>query len=248
MAAKIIVFDIETAPGLGWAWEQYDTNIIKFKQPWFMLSFAWKYLGDDVIQTRSLPDYKGYSKNKTNDKHLVTDLWNIFNEADILVAHNGDAFDIKKSNARFAKHDLPPYSPIKSIDTYKIAKKHFKFDSVSLASLAQFLEIGEKIPNLGFKTWEGCIEGDEASWELMKRYNARDVEIGEKVYYKLRPWASAHPNIALYTDHDGCPNCGGTHIQRRGIEHLKTRSYQRLKCQDCGRWFPGKSVKRNEIN
>jgi hypothetical protein len=42
-------------------------------------------------------------------------------EADIICAHNGDAFDIKKINSRLITNGFKPPSPFKTIDTLKAA-------------------------------------------------------------------------------------------------------------------------------
>jgi DNA polymerase III epsilon subunit-like protein len=81
-----------------------------------MLSWSFKWLDGKHI-TKGLCDYKTFKKDKTNDKELVTELWELFNEADILIAHNGDRFDRRKSNTRFLKHHLTPPQPYQTIDT-----------------------------------------------------------------------------------------------------------------------------------
>lgn len=246
MPAKIALLDIETAPSLGWVWEAYDTNVIAFEQNWFLLSFAYKFLEDDAITCHSLPDYPNYKKDRTDDTLLVEDLWRVFDEADIIVAHNGDAFDVKKSNARFIAHGMPPPSPYKTIDTLKIAKKHFKFESNRLDALGRFLDLGVKVPHTGFELWKGCMRGDAQAWAKMVEYNVQDVALLEKVFVKLRPWASSLPNLALYSDTPGdcvCPSCGSDHVQRRGLAYARTTKRQRFQCVSCGSWFQGGIVK-----
>ena len=246
MSAKIVLLDIETAPNLGWVWGKYDQNVIAFEEHWYMLSFAAKVLGEDVSFVRGLCDYDDYRSDLRNDFHLVSDLWAVLDGADIVVAHNGDAFDIKRSNARFIAHSFPPPSPYKTIDTLKIARKHFKFESNKLNDLGQYLEVGEKIPHVGFKLWRACMAGDLEAWEKMKEYNVQDLVLLEEVYLKLRPWAVSHPNLNLYgdrTDPLKCPNCGSDHVQRRGYSHLVSQVRQRFNCTGCGRWFSGPVVK-----
>ena len=247
MSAKIVLLDIETAPNLGWVWGKYDQNVIAFYSTTYILSFAYKQLGDDGIIVRALPDYKGYAKSPTNDGSLVRDLWAVLDGADIVVGHNGDAFDIKRSNARFIAHGLAPPAPFKTIDTLKIAKKHFKFESNKLGDLGQYLAIGKKLAHTGFDLWKGCMDGDPASWEMMKAYNVQDVQLLEEVYLKLRPWATAHPNLNLYgstTDTAKCTSCGSDHVQKRGYSYAVTQIRQRFQCMDCRHWFSGEVVKR----
>jgi hypothetical protein len=242
-APKIALFDIETAPSLGWVWQLRETDVIDVQSAWYILSFAYKWLGEDKIRTVALPDFPRYRRDREDDSKLVKQLWSIFDEADILIAHNGDGFDIKKANARFLFHGLNPPTPYKSIDTLKVARRHFRFDSNRLNDLGKFLGVGKKLPHTGFHLWKGCMSGDLAAWKTMRRYNARDVELLERVYLKLRPWFANHPDLNLYTEGDGCPTCQSENMERRGVYTSKTRKYQRWVCDDCGSWTKGDLIK-----
>lgn len=189
MTARLCYFDIETAPSLGWFFEFYkEGNIVATQQPWFMLSFSWKWAGERQAHVKALCDYPGYTKNKTDDSHLVRDLHKIFCEADVLIAHNGDGFDIKKTNTRFLGIGLPPPIPYKTIDTLKISRRIFKQDSNRLAALGQYLGLGGKTPHTGFAMWKACMDGDMKAWATMKKYNKRDTLLLEQVAHKLIPW------------------------------------------------------------
>lgn len=243
--AKIILFDIETAPNLGWFWEMWETNPIGIKTNWHLLSFSWKYLGDERVHTHSLPDYPEYKKDKDDDSALARHLWEILDYADIVIAHNGDKFDVKKANARFIFHKLKPPTPYKTIDTLKVARKHFKFDSNKLDSLGKYLGVGEKLPHTGAHLWFGCMSGDKESWKLMKKYNEQDVMLLEKVYLQLRPWMTTHPNVNIYDEfQDSCPTCGAK-VEKRGFGYAQLSSYQRYCCKNpkCGAWSRGSSIK-----
>lgn len=250
MGAKILLLDIETAPLVGQAWGKYDQNILKIIRPSFMLSFAYKWLGEKKVYCKALPDYSGYDKNKVDDKYLVQDLWKLFDEADIIVAHNGDQFDIKKSYARFAVHDLPAPRPVKTIDTKKIAKKHFRLDSNSLSDLGQFLDLGVKIPTGGFDLWDQCIGGDLAAWTRMRDYNVRDVRLLELVYLRIRSYSDNHPNLNLYQDPEhppeNCPVCESSNTVKRGYHTNKVQVRQQHVCKDCRSWFLGKTIKQEK--
>jgi DNA polymerase elongation subunit (family B) len=240
-AARVLFVDIETAPLKGYTWGIWEQNVIEVSDDWYMLSFAAKW-GDGKIQCKALPDYPGYKKNRACDKALVTDLWKLMNEADVVVAHNGDAFDIKKANARFIKHGLPPVSPFKSIDTLKIARKHFKFDSNKLDSLGAYLGVGRKLPHTGKHLWLACMAGDEKAWRLMRRYNKQDVALLWRVYMKIRSWAANHPDLRIYSGSDGCPTCQSTNVYRNGKSYAMKTIRQRYHCRDCGKFYPGEAI------
>jgi hypothetical protein len=240
--SKIAFVDIETAPSLGWVWQKWEANVIDFKKDWYMLSFAVKWAHENKVKTYGLIDYPGYQKDKENDKKLVEDLWRVFDEADILIAHNGDSFDIVKANTRFILHKLEPPSPYKTVDTLKIARKVFKFDSNKLDDLGHYFGIGRKLPHTGFHLWQGCMLGDKKSWDLMKRYNGHDVILLEKLYYLIRSWAVTHPNVNR-GDLEACPKCGSKHVQRRGFSYTLLRQKQRWQCQNCFGWWEGSARK-----
>lgn len=244
MRPKIAFFDIETAPLRSWNWGIWEQNAIEVSDDWFMLSYAMKWDGQKKIHVKSLPEYRGYKKKKNCDKALVTDLWKMMDEADVIIAHNGDAFDIKKANARFIKHGLPPVSPYKSIDTLKIARRHFKFDSNKLDSLGDYLAVGRKLPHTGKHLWFGCMAGDEKAWRLMRRYNKQDVALLERVYLKIRPWAQSHPDMRLIGGVNYCcPTCRSKNVRSNGNLYTLTTIKLRMTCQDCGRHYVGAKTK-----
>lgn len=228
---KIILLDIETAPSLGFYFDLYkEGNIVATVKSWYILSFAYKTLGGKT-HCMALPNFpKLYAKDKEDDSALVAVLHAVLEEADIIVAHNGDRFDLRKINARFLKYGMAPPSPYKTVDTLKVARKCFALDSNRLNDIGKYLGVGSKLPHTGFKLWEDCMAGDKKAWGLMKRYNVQDVELLDSVYHKLLPWMTNHPNIGVYAgiDHH-CPNCGGT-LTRRGFLYTKTGRKQRYQC------------------
>lgn len=244
---KILVFDIETAPNLVYTWGMWDQNVIAVKQDWYILSFVAKWLGSKDVIAKGLCDYKGYAQDKSNDKLLVEDLWKLFDSADLILGHNGDEFDIKKCNTRFLIHGLTPPTPFKSVDTKKVAKKHFRFDSNKMDELGRQLGIGRKKEHEGFALWLACMAGDRAAWKRMLAYNVQDVLLLERLYLRMRPYMTTHPNMNLLrgTTHS-CPNCGSSNCQRRGHSITKTQLVQRYQCKSCGAWSQGLSEKTDK--
>jgi hypothetical protein len=245
--SKILLFDLETTPNLGYIWGKYEQDVLEFTRDWYILTFAYKWLGEKTTHAYALTDFKTYKKEPENDRELVQKLWTLFDEADIIIAHNGDEFDIKKAQAKFVQHQLPPPTPFKTIDTKKIAKRYFKFDSNKLDDLGGYLNLGHKIQTGGFELWKGCMKGEKKAWKKMVRYNKQDVVLLEKVYLTLRPWTDNHPNLNLLNETQGCPVCGGTHLQRRGYRLTRSSKFIRYQCQDCGAWSSGAGEKLKEL-
>jgi hypothetical protein len=240
--AKIAFVDLETAPSLGWVWGKWEQNVIDFQRDWYILSYAVKWAHEKKIHVKGLIDYPGYENDVENDEKLVSDLWAVFDEADILVAHNGDNFDIVKANTRFILHKLSPPSPYKTVDTLKVARKIFKFDSNKLDDLGHYFNIGRKLPTTGFHLWRGCMLGDKKSWAQMKQYNAHDVELLEKIYYLMQAWAPSHPNVNQ-GQLEACPRCSSKDVQKRGFSYTMLCQKQRYFCKSCHGWFESSAKK-----
>lgn len=231
---RILLLDIETFPNIAYVWGKYDQNVIRFKQERCMATFVAKWLGEDKVISKALPDYKGYKPGSYGDRKLVADIWLLLNEADIIVAHNGDKFDVRVINGRFLFHGMPPPSPFKTVDTLKAVKNIASFNSNSLNDLSALLALGEKIKT-DFALWEGCINGDPVAWKKMVDYNVMDVLLLEKLYLRIRPWMKNHPN---FTAGNGakCPKCNASDVQYRGYAITSTRRYKRFQCKNCGGW------------
>lgn len=245
MSAKILIIDIETAPIVGYLWGLHDQNISldQIISPSYMLSYSAKWLDKSGIIFDSIFNHKEeFKKDPKNEESIAKTAWVLMNEADIIIAHNGDGFDIKWLNTIFLKHGLKPVSPFKTIDTLKIARSHFKFPSNKLDYIAQALGVGSKLRHEGFKLWDKCIRGDEQAWKKMEQYNKRDVFILEKVYKKLRPFIKNHPNLALYNEEENptCPNCNGKKFNKRGFAYTAVSKYHRYVCCNCGKWVRGR--------
>lgn len=238
----MVLLDIETSPLVGFAWQTYDTNILKVLESSKVISVAWKQLGADTTTVKCIADYSGYQPNVVDDKALIEEVWHVLDEADVLIAHFGDAFDFKKLNARFAFYGLNAPTPYQTVDTKKAASRYFKFDSNSLNNLGAYLNVGAKINNGGFDLWVRCMAGDMAAWDLMKAYNIQDVDLLEQVYLKLRPFIANHPDLAAVHptgNSETCSSCLSTNLTKRGFSLTKTGRKQRFQCGDCGSWSVG---------
>lgn len=239
---RVLFYDIENTPTVVTTWGLWEQNAIETLEEWYLLSYAYQWEGEDTVHVVALPDFKGYSKDKKNDKALCESLHKLFCEADLVVAHNGDEHDQKKSNARFIYHGLTPPSPYKSIDTKKVAKQKFKFNSNSLNNLGTYLRLGNKIENSGIKLWRACMEGDMKAWATMKKYNKQDVVLLKKVYDKLTPWINNFPRFNQDNKKE-CPKCQSKNTQHRGSWTYVSGKVEKLSCQDCGHYFKGDRIK-----
>lgn len=245
MLGRTLYLDIETAPSLGYVWAKYDTTVIDFKSDWYLLSVAYKWVGEDTkVKSIGLNNSPKYKPGSEDDKWLTEQIWNLLDQAQVVVAHNGDRFDLKKICTRFLLHGLKPPTPYKTVDTLKIARAKFAFDSNKLDDLGRYLGIGRKLPHTGFSLWKGTMAGDKKSWETMHQYNRHDVELLEEVYEIMRPWDTKHPQVNIGDiSTDNCPKCGSSKIQKRGFEYTMLRKKQRWQCMSCFGWYSAGAVK-----
>ena len=248
---KILLWDIETWPLVVTSWTLWPKdglghhNLLK---DFGIICAAWKWLGEREVHATWIS-----MLHPDNDLDVVKALHKVLSEADVIVAHNGDEFDLKKFNARAVYHGLKPLPPIKTIDTKKVAKKHFAFTSNRLDALGDFLGVGRKIPT-NFGMWlaimKGGREGADALAKMVK-YNKQDVRLLEDVYLKLRPYMLDHPNENLFsTAPEVCPVCGGIKFIEKGLRYTRVTAKQKYQCKSptCGAWFTGGTVKKVSLS
>jgi hypothetical protein len=243
LAPKILILDIETTPLEAYVWQ---TQVWKARisddfviSKWFMLTWSAKWLMDPEVMSMRLT---GSEVKVEDDSRIVKELWKLLDEADIVIAHNGDKFDIPNINTRFITSGLFPTKPYQTIDTLRIAQKQFGFTHNSLNALAKQFGFDPKI-DTDFDLWKRCKNGNDDALKEMEVYNRHDVELLEEVYIKLRPWVKSHPNLGLYmeTEYEVCPNCGGDHLVDVGTYYTQVGRYAAFRC-DCG------AIGRRRIN
>jgi hypothetical protein len=239
---SLCFLDIETAPSLGWVWGKWEQNVMDFEKNGYILSYSIKKMGSSHIKTTGLPDYDMWKEDKTNDSAILADLWNDLDQADVIIAHNGDRFDIPQINTRFVSLGMRPPSPYQTFDTLRVARKKFGFKSNKLDDLCRDLNIGRKLPHTGSHLWLSCMAGDLKAWKTMKRYNRRDVLLLEELYYKFLPWSSGHPPVNM-GDPARCVRCGSGNVKYDGFRFTNLRKKEQIHCLDCAGWFEG-SAKR----
>lgn len=228
MKRKTYVFDLETslieALTFGPMWEADLVYIIKHAE---LLCFSYKELGSRKAYVYSQRGFK-------TQKELIGKLWEMANEASVLIAHNGKSFDVRMMNTFFIANGFPPPAPYKLIDTKLVAKRYFRFPSNSLNELAAFFGLEGKMDTGGKELWLKCRAGDEKAWSKMERYNKRDVVLLEEVYQIMEPWIENHPDKKIYVPGKGCHRCGEEDTQKRGMKPRVIGWVQEYLCKKCG--------------
>lgn len=241
-----LFFDIETSPNIGFFWQSgYKisvpyTNIIK-ERAIICICYKWA----DTKEVHSLQ----WDSNQ-DDKQMLLEFVKVANEADELIGHNGDKYDLNWIRTRCLFHNIPMFPQYTTIDTLKHARSKFKFNSNRLDYIANFLGLGGKIET-GFDLWKNIVLDDcETSMNKMVKYCKNDVVILEKVYNHLSQYIphKTHYGVALYDDRNCCPECGSKNIN---ISKYRTTATGIKKiqfvCVECGKYHTTSQKHANAI-
>lgn len=254
---KVLFLDIETKPLMAYVWSIWEQNVglNQIESDWSILSFAARWAHAPAKQVI----YQDLSKARDieHDLPLLKSIWKLLDEADVVIAQNGVAFDKKKVYARFAIAGMPPPSSFRMVDTKLTAKKVFGFTSNRLEYLSDKLnKLYKKLKHErypGFDLWKECMRGNQAAWREMRKYNIHDVLTLEELYYVLLPWDDTI-NFSVFGDQlEPMCGCGSTEFERRGYYYTKAAKYQRFCCVECGAWTRGREnllpkVKRKSLH
>lgn len=238
---RTLLFDIECAPLKAYAYGIYDQNISIeniIEQP-RIIAFSAKWLGKKGV--------KFYSEYHHSREEMLQALYDLLDEADVVVGWNSKRFDVKWVNWELEVEGFGKPAPFKQIDIMAEAKRNFRMVSAKLDYVAhRLLDEGKHEYNM-MKMWRivDDPETDEAArkkeWNAMKRYAIRDTALLEPLFERLRPWIKMPHPVVESSEEALCHSCGSGNLIRKGYSLTLTGKYQRFKCGDCGSWFRGTS-------
>jgi len=228
---KRLYFDIETSPNVVLSWSvghkinlSYD-NIIRERA---VICVCWKWEGESEVHSLSW--------NKGDDKQLLKSFITVMCEADELVGHNGDNFDIKWLRARAIKHGIKMPPTFSTIDTLKQSRQGFRFNSNRLDYIGKYLGLKGK-EETGYDLWKDIVLNNcKASMDKMVSYCKRDVVLLEKVHAKLNPYTKHKYNYAVANGGNkvDCPECGSTNTRANGNRYTAAGThYKLMQCNSC---------------
>lgn len=230
-----LFFDIETSPNIGFFWTA---------------GFKLNISTDSIIKERAIICicYKWEGEKETHaltwdakqcDKKMLQAFIKVANEADEIVGHNGDKFDLAWVRTRCLFHKIDMFPTYVTIDTLKIARSKFKFNSNKLNYIAKYLGIGQKIKT-EYDLWKDItINKDKVAMEKMVKYCKMDVVLLEKVYNELRLHipVKTHYGVIFGEDRGTCPECGSDDLIRKDRRILASGIIKLvLKCNTCGKY------------
>lgn len=237
---KILLYDLETSHRITATFGLYnvDIPISCVLKDWVLFAASWKYLGQEEIYSASIATMK--------ESEVIKQVASAVQSADIIIAHNGDKFDIKKLRTKAFEYNFPPFIAPTSVDTLKEARKLFSFTSNRLDYLAKLLGLSGKTKT-SEDLWTRALQGDVSAVAEMERYCRNDVKILEDVYLALRGWMPGHPSVARLTksrkeSSASCPKCGSDdtrmHSRRLAIKTLYAYRF----CFGCRSYFKGETL------
>lgn len=231
-----LFFDIETSPNIVSSWRVgYNINITpdNIMQERAIICICYKWAGESKVHSLTW--------NKGDDKQLLVDFMKIMSEADEVIGHNSDKFDVKWVRTRALYHGLDEFPRYQTVDTLKLAKANYLFNSNKLDYIGQFLGVGKKMETGGFGLWKSIfIDHDPKALDKMVKYCKVDVIRLQQIYDKINPYSKhkSHVGAALDKGKDSCPNCGGTKCKNQGFRYLASGSKKQTRlCLSCGKGF-----------
>lgn len=229
---KRLYFDIETSCNIVFSWNvghkiNIDySNIIKERA---IICICYKWEDDKQVYGLTWDEDQ-------NDKAMLEKFIEVANQADELVGHNGDKFDLAWIRTRCLFHQIQMFPKYVTIDTLKVSRSKFRFNSNRLDYIAKYLGIGHKIKT-DFNLWKNILlNKDKKSLDYMIKYCKMDVVLLEKVHKKLSTHIDrkSHYGVIFGQDRGSCPECGSENLiiskKRMTATGLKKIQYQ---CKVC---------------
>jgi hypothetical protein len=244
MTAKVLAIDIECSPGVADVWSLRDLHV-------------------GLNQLRKDPEIigVGYSFDQAPSKYVSTwdqselggrafmlgYIWELLDQADVVVSYNGVGFDIPWLNGEFMREGMTPPSPFKNVDLYRVFKRNARFISHKLDYVAGALLGQQKHPTGGHQLWVDCMEGDEKARKKMAAYCRQDVALLWPLLEIAKPWLGNTVNFALLNGVEelACSKCGSAaYLRPKGTAYTATLAYPQHLCDPkrggCGAWIRDK--------
>lgn len=210
-----------------------------------IICIGYKWANEPKAHVMSILDYPGKFAN--DDKLLLKAFEKVYNQADIVVHHFGEYFDIPFLQTRRLIHGLHPMPETTMVDTWRICKKRLKFGSNRLQRVLEVLGCPiEKTP-VKLSVWSLARLGHKKSIDYVIDHCLKDILVLEWVYNKIKSVWTPHPALVINSDDKYCRFCKEYSGISNGFRPAKTHVYRRMGCKKCGfSWKGAKIGKSNE--
>jgi hypothetical protein len=239
---KRLFIDIETSPCIGDFWRPgYNVTLthknIRVQARIITLAYKWQH--EKKINTLVWSPLKKGRPFSQCDEKLVRKTVDVMNEADEIIAHYGDGFDVPWIRTRSLYHGIIT-GIWKTVDTKAWSSKYFILPSNKLDAIAQYLGIGEKI-RTEYDLWESITwEDDQHALDKMSEYNVHDVELLEPVWDALQHYVPppTHAGVHAGKEKWTCPECGAEPKRRqRPMVSATGMVKHQMYCGACRRYY-----------
>ena len=228
-----LFWDIETSMTVVYSWKVGfklnigPENIIHERK---IICIGYKWEGESKVNVLT------WDKDQ-DDKAMLVAFLKIANEADELVAHHGDGFDMPWFRTRCVFHGLQPLPDYKTVDTCAWAKRFFYFQSNKLAYIAPYLGCEGKISTT-YGLWKDIVEKKcVIALRKMSEYCGQDVRVLEQVWAKMRLCVKpkTHSGVVQGRDKWTCSHCGSEDVRKSKTKVTAAGTVQhQMQCHGCG--------------
>lgn len=235
LVRKRLFFDIETSPNIVFSWNVgYKLNIdySNILRERAIICICYKWEGEKEVHSLT------WDKDQS-DKAMLEAFIEVLNEVDEAIAHNGNRFDLTWIRTRCLFHRIPMFPKYLSIDTLRVARSKFRFNSNRLDYIAKFLGLGSKIKT-EFSLWRDILmDNSQTAMDAMVKYCREDVRLLEKIYAELKNHIEPqqHYGMLYESNKQSCPECGGEDLK---VVSTKTTPAGTVKrqylCGGCGKY------------
>ena len=229
-----LFFDIEVSANIGFFWSSgYKLNIgpesIIKERAVICICYKW----EDQKEVYSLQ-----WDSKQCDKRMLQKFIEVANTASEIIGHNGDKFDMAWIRTRCLFHGIQMFPSYTTIDTLKVARQKFRFNSNKLNYIADYLGIGTKIKT-EYSLWKDIVlHKDKVAMAKMIKYCQKDVVLLEQVFNALKNHIEpkTHYGVIFGADRGSCPECGSDElvIANRRTSATGVKKVQ-LQCKTCNK-------------
>jgi len=234
---KRLFFDIETSYNTVRLWRTGKVNYIDASniiEPKKIICISYKWWQDDKVHTFTWD-------SKQSDRKMLKDFIKILGQADEIIGHNSDRFDIKEIRTRAILEGVLMFPRYRSLDTLKKARKYFNFESNRLDYLGKIFNVGRKLDHEGMQLWIDVVEGkSKKQLDKMVKYCEQDVLLLEDVFNVLSPYIDHNTNYAVQKGVKKCycPECASKNVT---LSHTDTTPMgyikRNMKCLKCRKQY-----------
>lgn len=234
--------DIETSPHVAFTWSLGPKVSIPYEfliEEGKVITITYKFEGDKKCTTLT------WNPKTQDDSQMLKKFVTVINKCKVILGQNSDNFDIKTLNWRLNLLNLTPMAELVTLDTLKLSRNSFRAPSHKQDHRAKQYGFGGKI-KMTFQDWKDTIDNKPGALEKMCKYNVKDVEDMQKMFWKELPYYKSLPiSLAKLVGKDRtfCPRCADKRQRKYDIYCTKWNNKLRFKCNNCNHiWKDSRSI------